>query len=224
MLSRINKKWAIPLVLLIVIIIGFVIYANTKEEPERGDILAEIAETQAAYDESPSNASLTYKLADLHYKAGHFATAKETLRTLMDTGKAFDAAKLLMGELEYLAGNYAAAEEILLGLKENAGILTRINTDVKLVLLYYQTNEYAKSHDLLQGLDWLIPHPILEFMNAYGEEQPYQVDWNGQTETTLPFVIADPLPIVEVEVNGEPIYAFFDTGGDAFVVDSELAA
>jgi hypothetical protein len=37
-------------------------------------------------------------------------------------------------------------------------------------------------------------------------------------------LITDPLPLVEVEVNGEPIYAFFDTGGDAFVVDSELAA
>ena len=103
MFAGINKKWAIPLVLVIVGIIGFVIYTNTntKEEPDRGDILAEIAETQAAFDESPSNASLAYKLADLHYKAGHFATAKETLQPLMDTGQAFDAAKLLEN-LNYL--------------------------------------------------------------------------------------------------------------------------
>ncbi len=134
MLSKINKRWAIPLLLLIVGIIGFAIYTNTKEKPERGDILAEIAETQTGYDASPSNANLTYKLANLHYKAGHFATAKETLQPLMDTGQAFDAAKLLMGELEYLTGNYAAAEEILLDIRENAGFLTKLNTDAKLAL------------------------------------------------------------------------------------------
>ncbi len=213
--------------MLIVGILGFAIYTITREEPvepDRGDILTEIAETKAAFDESPGNANLAYELANLHYQVSHFMEAKETLQPFMDAGQASDAARLLMGELEYLTGNYAAAEEILLDLKENAGILTRVNADVKLVLLYYQTNEYAKSHDLLQRLDWLIPHPLLEFMKAYGEEKPYQIDWNGQTETTLPFLISDPLPIVEVEVNGEPIYALFDTGGDAFVVDSELAA
>ncbi|MBN1303489.1 MAG: aspartyl protease family protein [Anaerolineales bacterium] len=226
MLSKINKKWAIPLVLAIVGIIGFVIYAamNTNEKPDRGDILAGIAETQAAFEENPNNVGLAYKLADLHYKAGHFETAKQILQPLMETGQAFDAAKLLMGELEYLTGNYANAEMILLDLKENAGILTKINADAKLALLYYQTNEYVKCQNLLQGFGGLIPFHILDFMKAYGEEAPYQIDWNGQEETILPFVISDPLPIVEVEINGELVYALFDTGGDSFIVDSELAA
>jgi tetratricopeptide (TPR) repeat protein len=219
-----SKKWAIPLVLVFVAIIGYVIYSITREEPDRGDILTKLAETQVKFDENPENVKLAYALADLHYKAGHFMTAKEILQPFMDAGQAFDAAKLLMGELEYIMGNYATAEEILLDLKDNAGFLTRLNAEIKLVLVHYQTNQYVKSHELFQKTDCLIPHPIHDFMKAYGDEQPYQVDWAGQTETTLPFVIADPLPLVEVELNGESVYAIFDTGGDAFVVDSELAA
>ena len=57
----------------------------------------------------------------------------------------------------------------------------------------------------------MIQHPILRFMKAYDEEAPYQVDWNGQTETTLPFVIAGPLRFVEVGSKGESI-ELFDPG------------
>jgi len=215
-------KWITLFVLLVAG--GLLLVACGSDKPDRGAVLTKIKEAVAALEGDPDNAKLAYELANLHYQAGHFATAKETLQAPLEAGEASDAAKLLMGELEYLTGDYAVAEKILLDLKENGGILTRINADVKLVLVYYQTNQYTKSHDLLPRLDRVIPHPILEFMKAYGEEEPYRVDWNGQTETTLPFVIADPLPLVEVEVNGEPIYALFDTGGDAFIVDSELAA
>jgi hypothetical protein len=195
------------------------------DEPDRGDLLAAIEEAEAALEGDPDSAELRYELANLHYQAGHFAAAKETLQPLLDTGEASDDAKLLMGELEYLTGNYAAAEEILLDLKETSSdMMAQIMAQVKLVFVYYQTNEYAKSQDLLQGMEGQIQLPTLDLMKGYGEERPYQIDWNGQTETSLPFVIADPLPIVEVEVDGEPIYALLDTGGDAFIVDSELAA
>jgi hypothetical protein len=195
------------------------------DEPDRGAILAAIDQVEAALKGDPDSAELRYELANLQYQAGHFATAKETLQVSMEAGEASDDAKLLMGELEYLTGNYAVVEDILLDLKENASdVMTQIMAQVKLLFVYYQTNEYAKSQDLLQGMEGQIQLPTWDFMKAFGEEKPYQIDWNGQTEAALPFVLADPLPIVEVEINGEPIYALFDTGGDAFVVDSELAA
>ena len=194
-------------------------------EPDRGDILAEIEVAEAILEGDPDNAELAHELAGLHYKAGHFNTAKEVLQPFLDAGMASDDSKLLMGELKYLTGNYAAAEEILLDLTENASdTMTQIMAQVKLLFVYYQTNEYAKTQDLLPGMEGQIQLPTWDFMKGYGEEAPYQVDWNGQTETALPFVLADPLPVVEVEINGELIYAFLDTGGDAFVVDTDLAA
>ena len=197
---------------------------TTPDEPDRGDILAAIAETKAAFEGIPDNAELAYQLANLHYQAGHFDTAKETLRPLLDTGEASGDAKLLMGELEYLTGDYAAAEEVLLDLKENAyDTMTRIMAQVKLLFVYYQTNQYARSQDLLKGFEDSIVLPTWDLMKAF-EEPPYQIDWNGASETIIPFELTDPLPLLPVEINGEPIWVLIDTGGDAFVLDEEIAA
>jgi len=150
---------------------------NTPDEPDRGDILAAITEAKAAFEGAPDNAELAYELANLHYQAGHFDTAKETLQPSLDAGEASDDAKLLMGELEYLTGNYATAEEILLDLKENASdMMAQIMAQIKLLFVYYQTNEYAKTQDLFPGMEGQIELPTWDLMKDFGDEIPYQVD------------------------------------------------
>lgn len=58
---------------------------------------------------------------------------------------------------------------------------------------------------------------------AFGDTQPYRIE--GPPETRLAFVDTDPLPIVELSVNGGPPALFLlDTGGAEIVLDARFAA
>ena len=35
--------------------------------------------------------------------------------------------------------------------------------------------------------------------------------------------MTDPLPVLEIEVNGVPVIVLFDTGGDQLILDDEIA-
>jgi hypothetical protein len=59
-------------------------------------------------------------------------------------------------------------------------------------------------------------------MALFGNETPYEVE--GPEETRIEFVTTDPLPVVEVSVNGsEPLGFIIDTGGMELILDDDLA-
>jgi hypothetical protein len=56
----------------------------------------------------------------------------------------------------------------------------------------------------------------------FGKETPYIIE--GPEETQIEFVTTDPLPVIEVSVNGsKPLLFFIDTGGAEIVLDAALA-
>ena len=57
---------------------------------------------------------------------------------------------------------------------------------------------------------------------AFGDTQPYRVE--GPAETRLEFAATDPLPAVELAVNGKPALFLVDTGGAELVLDTRFAA
>jgi hypothetical protein len=195
------------------------------DEPDRGDILEELDQAIANIKENPTSDEARLELADLLFKAGYFQDARANLQPLADSSQAPIEALMLMGDLEYLLGNYDVAEEYLQRAAESAGddVQAHIMAQIKLLFVYYQTNQYAKSQDLLKGFEDSIVLPTWDLMKAF-DEPPYQIDWNGAAETVIPFVFTDPLPLLPVEINGEPIWVLIDTGGDAFVLDEEIAA
>ncbi|MGD9099769.1 MAG: retropepsin-like aspartic protease, partial [Anaerolineae bacterium] len=133
-------------------------------------------------------------------------------------------ALLLMGELEYLLGNYEGAKEVLEKAMASAAddLQTQVMAQVKLLFVYYQTNQFTKSRDLLKGMEAGIVLPLWDWMKTF-DETPYQVEWHGAQQAVIPFEIAAPLPVIPVEIQGVPIYAFIDTGGDAFILDNGIA-
>ena len=194
--------------------------------PDRGDnILEELNQAIENIQENPTSDEARLELADLLFKAGYFQDAKANLQPLVDSPEAPTEALMLMGDLEYLLGNYDVAEEYLQRAVESAAddVRAQIMAQIKLLFVYYQTNQYAKSYDLLKGFEDGIVLPTWDLMKAF-EEPPYQVEWNGSVETGIPFVFTDPLPLLPVEINSEPIWVIIDTGGDAFVLDEEIAA
>jgi len=60
-------------------------------------------------------------------------------------------------------------------------------------------------------------------MKAFEDHQPYQVDWHHREVVTVPLIITDPLPLIELQVAGKPIFALIDTGGDSLILDNEIA-
>lgn len=197
------------------------------QEKDRGQILMEIEGARAEFKKEPNNAEVRFRLAKLLYQAGDFESALSLSRPLLDVEKPSNDMLFLAADLEYLLDRYDEAEKTLQRLTAlNPGDLQfQARAQAKLVFAYYQSNQYSKSADLFKGLEGKIKLPVWDVMKAFGQERPYQVVWPpGIKLTVAPFVVTDPLPVISVELQGRPIYALIDTGADAFVLDSEIAA
>ena len=191
--------------------------AGTGEH--RGVALERLAEARDAHEADPSSEEARYEFAKLAYEVGHFEDAFELLEPLLAGEPDIDT-MLLASRIEYLRGHYDRAEELLLAvLDREPGNVAAMS---KLVFIYYQTNRYEKSRDIpADGLGGRkIPH--LDMMQAF-DEAPYRVEWHEGSETVVPFLVTDPLPVITVEVNGREVTALIDTGGDSFILDPGIA-
>ena len=201
--------------------------AASATEKDRGQILKEISAAQEALLKDPKNAEARFRLARLLYQSGEFEKAKSMALPLLDAEKPANDALFLAADLDYLLGRYTDAESAyskIIAL--NPGDLQiQARADSKRAMIYYQTNQYPKAVGLFKGLEGKIKLPHWDLMRAFGRERPYQVVWPGDYGLSkAPFVVADPLPIISVEVQGRQIYALIDTGADMFMLDTEVAA
>jgi predicted aspartyl protease len=61
-----------------------------------------------------------------------------------------------------------------------------------------------------------------DYLALFGDQTPYRVEL--AQEILIPFVITDPLPVVEVSINrSQPLPFFIDTGGGEIILDTALA-
>lgn len=124
-------------------------------------------------------------------RAGDFEAARRELENIAPRR----AVRRALGEVECLLGDYQAAA-------------AHLDDPAGLALVHYRTGRY----DLARGLRGDLP--ILRLMQAFGT-RPYRIEW-GEQSVTLPFRQAEPweLPTVAIEVDGRPVEALIDTGGD----------
>jgi hypothetical protein len=196
--------------------------ANAEEEGHRGVLLEQLKDARAAHQADPADAAARYRYAELSYEAGHFGDALDLLEPLLAGGEPAVDVLMLAARIEYLFGRYAPAETLLHRVLEREPDNTA--AAAKLVFIYYQTNRYSLCETLpgeaLEGMR--LPH--LDLMKSFGDDAPYRVSWLAGDETRVPFVVADPLPVIKVKVQGREATALVDTGGDAFILDPEIAA
>ena len=186
----------------------------------RGDHMASVMEAIEGCAADPT-AEARLEYAQLLYEAGDFDRALEEVTPLLNEPEPAVDAVMLAARVAYLTGDYAQAErlfeEALSRDPENARATTG------LVLIYYQTNRYERCAELPQELRQKIRLPLMDMMIAFDGERPYRMAWSGERRTGVAFLAADPLPIVSVEVEGHTIDAIIDTGGDTFILDTEIA-
>jgi hypothetical protein len=197
--------------------------ASDADSPlgNRGDLLGELSRAKEALAADADSGGARLEYAEILYEAGEFDRAGDAVAPLLEDAEPTLQAVLLGARVAYLSGRYGDAETLFtLALSLDAGNARALTG---LILTFYQTNRYARCRELAEVVRGTIRLPHLDMMLAFEEEEPYRIAWGEERPAVIPFLATDPLPIVEVEVEGKTINAIIDTGADAFVLDSEIA-
>jgi hypothetical protein len=167
--------------------------------------------------------------ADRLFQAGKFAEAgKLYLRIVAENPNDYPAT-LQLGRIALLSNRFDDAEKWL----EQAISLQPKETDAKVMLAeaFYRRDDFQKAAASLSGVDVssnkliISQYPALNVakLESFKGQTPYELEGNGES-TRLKFLKTDPLPVVNVRVNGGHEVTFFiDTGGSEIALDTEFA-
>ena len=167
--------------------------------------------------------------ADGLFQLGNFADAGK-LYTRIAAQKPNDySATLQLGRIALLANRLDDAQKWL----EKTIALRPNDTDAKVMLaeLFYRRDDFQKAAASLSGVEVRSNKLVIEqyptlnvaMLESFKGQTPYELHGNG-TSTRLKFVKTDPLPVVNVRVNGGKEVTFFiDTGGSEVTLDTDFA-
>lgn len=163
------------------------------------------------------------------FKAGKFAEAGKLYSQIVTQNPKDYSATLQLGRIALLSNRLEDAQKWL----EKATTLQPGETDPKVMLAqaFYRRDDFQKAASALKGVDVssnkLIreQYPTLNvaMFESFKGQTPYELHGNG-TSTRLKFVRTEPLPLVNVRVNGGKEVTFFiDTGGSEVTLDTQFA-
>ena len=167
--------------------------------------------------------------ADRLFQAGKFAEAGKLYSQIVAQNPKDYSATLQLGRIALLSNRLDDAQKWL----EKAITLKPDDTDPKVMLAqaFYRRDDFQKAAASLKGVDVssnkLIreQYPTLNvaMLESFKGQTPYELHGNG-TSTRVKFVKTDPLPLVNVRVNGGKEVTFFiDTGGSEVTLDTDFA-
>ncbi len=167
--------------------------------------------------------------ADRLFRAGKFADAGKLYSQIVTKNPKDYSATLELGRIALLSNRLDDAQKWL----EKAIALHPGDADAKVMLaeVFYRRDDFQKAAAALKGVDVgnnkLITeqYPTLNVakLKSFKGQTPYELQGNGLS-ARLKFVRTDPLPVVNVRVNGGDEVSFFiDTGGSEVALDTEFA-
>ena len=175
----------------------------------RKELNIEISYWEKKFQEAPENAEARFQYARMLFQSGDFWKARDLLIPLILEGLNSVTLLFLMANLEYLTGNYLRDNQV------------QAQARLQLILVYYQTGQFSKANQLFEGQD--VNHPLLKLMLSFGEEKINQQIWETDKPAQLDFLVTNPLPVLQIEVEDTPLYVLLDTGGDSLILDTEFA-
>jgi tetratricopeptide (TPR) repeat protein len=182
----------------------------------------------ARHNKKPKPTPEEIAQADRLFRSGSFGEAQKAYADIAaQDPKDFHAASQL-GHIALLSNKLDDAEPWL----RKALDLKHGDADAKIMLAetLYRKNDFFHAARALQGLgpdntklkNYLTLNEAK--LESFRDEDPYKFERDTGESTRLPFIKSDPLPVVNVRVNGGPDVAFFiDTGGSELLLDSEFA-
>jgi len=163
------------------------------------------------------------------FETGKFAEAGKLYSQIVAQNPKDYSATLQLGRIALLSNRLNDAQKWL----EKAIALKPNDTDPKVMLsqAFYRRDNFPKAAAALKDVDVssnkLIreQYPTLNvaMLESFKGQTPYELHGNG-TSIRVKFVRTDPLPIVNVRVNGGREVTFFiDTGGSEVTLDTDFA-
>ena len=163
------------------------------------------------------------------FQAGKFAEAGKLYSQIVAQNPKDYSATLQLGRIALLSNRLNDAQKWL----EKAIALKPNDTDPKVMLsqAFYRRDDFPKAAAALKGVDVssnkLIreQYPTLNvaMFESFKGQTPYELHGNG-TSIRVKFVRTDPLPLVNVRVNGgDEVTFFIDTGGSEVTLDTDFA-
>jgi hypothetical protein len=163
------------------------------------------------------------------FAAGKFAEAGKLYSQIVAQNPKDYSATLQLGRIALLSNRLDDAQKWL----EKAIALKPNDTDPKVMLAqaFYRRDNFQKAAAALKGVDVsgnkLIreQYPTLNvaMLESFKGQTPYELHGSGAS-ARLKFLKTDPLPLINVRVNGgEEVTFFIDTGGSEVTLDTDFA-
>ena len=167
--------------------------------------------------------------ADRLFQAGKFAAAGKHYSRIVDQNSKDYSATLQLARIALLSNQLDDAQKWL----EKAISLKPGDADAKVMLaeVFYRRDDFQKAAAALNGVDVTSnklvteQYPTLNVakLESFKGQTPYELQGNG-TIARLKFVRTEPLPLVNVRVNGgDEVTFFIDTAGSEVALDTEFA-
>lgn len=163
-------------------------------------------ELERLYQKNPQNTKTVLAYADILTKLSYSQESNTVLAPLLAEEESEPNAIYIAAQNEYLLGNYEQSKSFY----QYPEYKERAESGIEYV--YYQTNQYLKVQDMPGEYNGRTA--IGKMMRGFVGREPYKVTWMDQEETAIPFLVKDPLPVIEAEINGEKRYFILDTGAD----------
>src|SRR5947199_1641122 len=167
--------------------------------------------------------------ADRLFQAGQYDSAGKHYSKIVAQNPKDHSAILQLGRIALLSNRLDEAQKWL----EKAKTLQPDDTDAKVMLaeVFYRRDDFQKAAASLNGVDVsnnkliIQQYPTLNVakLESFKGQKPYDLQGNGES-ALLKFVRTEPLPIVNVRVNGgDEVTFFIDTGGSEVALDTDFA-
>jgi hypothetical protein len=192
-------------------------------------LAAVIAAGSLSGQATPQPAQSEIGSADRLFQMGKFAEAGKLYSQIVTQNPKNYSATLQLGRIALLSNRLDDAQKCL----EKAIVLQPDDADAKVMLaqVFYRRDDFQKAAASLKGVDVssnkLVTqqYPTLNVakLESFKGQTPYELHGDG-TSTRLKFVKTDPLPVVNVRVNGGDEVTFFvDTGVSEVALDTDFA-
>jgi hypothetical protein len=150
------------------------------------------------------------------FKAGKFAEAEDLFgRILKEEPDRFQAL-LGMGSVALLGNRLDEAERWL---KQAAALKTEDKSAAeRLAEVYYRRDDFERAAPLYRTLG---KEAVARKLESFKGAKPYQIE--GAESACVKFLQTDPLPLVQVKVNGSDANFIIDTGASEIYLDTDYA-
>jgi len=176
-------------------------------------ILLLLVPIYATADDRPS----PIQAADALFRSGKFAEAEKAYAAIVAKAPDEFRAVSRLGSLALFSNRLTEAEKWL----EKAMQIKPQDASSKLLLaeVFYRQDKFDRAAPLLRDAGRETRAKTLE---SFKGSTPYELQGKAQS-TTLKFLVTDPLPLVQVKVNGKEAIFLIDTGAAEVVLDPEFA-